>query len=270
MLRRYLAHRGADMGFHTTVHRSSFLFLVVVVVPILLVPSLCAQEYYADILIEVDSSGFVTIEGITNYPGLLINNTEVYTSKKQSYWLFNLTKEDVFSHFVYVLRLPKGSSVNYISSSSLLRIEDDEGSLVVKGFGEHEPFSLLIQYQVQKLADASSTPQLDAVHGILLTAIIISSVALVFLLVKGRKETGSAEEQQQHEPAISFNGLTERQKQIMTLLMDVNIPLTQTDIQKELHLPKAAVSRNIQRLEYKGLIEKERVGMSNLIRLKKS
>jgi uncharacterized membrane protein len=45
--------------------------------------------------------------------------------------------------------------------------------------------------------------------------------------------------------------------------------MTQTDIQKELKIPKAAVSRNILGLERKGLIEKEQIGMSNLIRLKK-
>ena len=55
----------------------------------------------------------------------------------------------------------------------------------------------------------------------------------------------------------------------MKLLVDKKIPLTQTDIQKELNIPKAAVSRNIRGLELKGLIEKEQIGMSNLIRLKK-
>jgi uncharacterized membrane protein len=34
-------------------------------------------------------------------------------------------------------------------------------------------------------------------------------------------------------------------------------------------MPKAAVSRNVHSLEIKGLIEIEKVGMSNLVRLKK-
>jgi uncharacterized membrane protein len=66
-----------------------------------------------------------------------------------------------------------------------------------------------------------------------------------------------------------FKGLNQRQKEIVKLLVDRNIPLTQTDIQKELNIPKAAVSRNIRGLELKGLIEKEQIGMSNLIRIKK-
>ena len=67
----------------------------------------------------------------------------------------------------------------------------------------------------------------------------------------------------------NLKGLNERQKKIMNLLLERKTPLTQTDIQKELKIPKAAVSRNIRGLELKGLIEKENIGMSNLIRLKK-
>ena len=67
----------------------------------------------------------------------------------------------------------------------------------------------------------------------------------------------------------NFKGLNQRQKEIMNLLIDKNTPLTQTEIQRELNIPKAAISRNIRGLEIKGLIEKEQIGMSNLIRIKK-
>jgi len=55
----------------------------------------------------------------------------------------------------------------------------------------------------------------------------------------------------------------------MNLLLKSKIPMTQNDIQRELGIPKASVSRNIRRLELKGLIEKEKIGMSNLIKIKK-
>jgi uncharacterized membrane protein len=71
------------------------------------------------------------------------------------------------------------------------------------------------------------------------------------------------------EPLGELKGLNHRQNQIIQLLHARNIPMTQTDIQKELQIPKASVSRNIHGLERKGLIEKEQIGMSNLIRLKK-
>jgi len=68
---------------------------------------------------------------------------------------------------------------------------------------------------------------------------------------------------------INLRGLNDRQKQIIKLLIEVKRPLTQTEIQRELKIPKAAVSRNISTLERKGLIEKEQIGMSNRISLKK-
>ena len=68
---------------------------------------------------------------------------------------------------------------------------------------------------------------------------------------------------------INLRGLNDRQKNIVKLLTVSKRALTQTEIQHELDIPKAAVSRNIRGLELKGLIEKEQIGMSNLIRLKK-
>ena len=67
----------------------------------------------------------------------------------------------------------------------------------------------------------------------------------------------------------NLKGLSDRQKNIINLLIEKDRPLSQTIIQKELNIPKSAVSRNISSLELKGLIEKENIGMSNLIRLKK-
>jgi uncharacterized membrane protein len=55
----------------------------------------------------------------------------------------------------------------------------------------------------------------------------------------------------------------------MNILVENKKPMTQAQIQTELKIPKASVSRNIKSLELKGLIEKESAGISNLIRIKK-
>jgi len=55
----------------------------------------------------------------------------------------------------------------------------------------------------------------------------------------------------------------------MKLLIKEKRPLTQAEIEKELKIPKASVSRNIRTLELKGRIEKEKTGMSNMIKLRK-
>lgn len=225
--------------------------------------SVNAESYYADISIDIDSAGFVTIDGITNHPDLIVENTETYTSKKQSYWLLNITKEDVFSDFIYVLTLPEGSSINYIKSSGSLRIEENQGNLQLKGFGENESFSLSVQYQTKKITE-NQFINFDLVFILLILGIIILIIILISVFIKDK-----IKDKAQKINGYDFKGINQRQREIMKLLIDKKIPLTQTDIQKELNIPKSAVSRNIRGLELKGLIEKEQIGMSNLIRLKK-
>ena len=240
------------------------IFLLTLAFIIIFLPLTSAQTYYADVTIDVDQFGSITIDGITNYPDLLEEKTENYTSKKQSYWLINITKEGNFTDFVYVLTLPIGSSINYIKSSGSIRIEENQGKLIVRGFGENEPISIVVQYQVEKSTE-NEFFKLDLVLLILVIIIIILIIILIRIFIKERKKTEDIKVN-----GYNFKGLNKRQKEIMKLLIDNKIPLTQTDIQKLLNMPKAAVSRNIRGLELKGLIEKEQVGMSNLVRIKKS
>lgn len=245
------------------ISKKIFYLLLFLVFIIIYIPTISAENYYADITIEVDSSGFVTIDGVTDHPDLLIKNTEIYTSKKQSYWLLNITKDDIFSEFIYVLTLPKGSSINYIKSSGFISIENKEGNLLVKGFGENESISILIQYQTEKLEENQIIKN-DIILFSLLISIIILVIIMIFLLIKEKPKIDRSKDNN-----YNFKGLNNRQKEIMHLLIEKNTSMTQTEIQKELNIPKAAVSRNIRGLEIKGLIEKEQIGMSNLIRIKK-
>jgi uncharacterized membrane protein len=238
---------------------SSFLICLMIISS----PLITAIDYYADITIELDSSGFVTIDGITNHPNLLIKNTEIYTSKKQNYWLLNITKDDVFSDFIFDLTMPKGSTINYIKSSGFIGIEENNGNLFVRGFGENETFSVLIQYQIAKLTE-NQIFELDFIFISLIFLIIILIIILVYIIINEKPKIEKTKPNDNN-----FKGLNQRQKEIMNLLIDKNTPLTQTEIQRELNIPKAAVSRNIRSLELKGLIEKEQIGMSNLIRIKK-
>ena len=141
------------MGLKNKNYLKIIYIILTLLFSVLFIPSVHSQEYYANITIDIDESGFVTIDGVTNYPDLITENTEVYTSKKQSYWLLNITKENVFSDYVFELTLPEGSSINYIKSSGSIRIEESLGSLTVKGFGQNESFSIIVQYQIIKKED---------------------------------------------------------------------------------------------------------------------
>lgn len=255
---------------HTDLRKLILSILLFLVLSATCFPSYLASDYYADLEIVVDNSGFVTIDGVTNYPDLLAENTERYTSKQQSFWLLNITKNEVFSDFVFTLTLPKNSEINFVTSSGSVIIGEELGSLVVKGFGENESLSLIIQYKTEKTIDAEGIFGLDVFTFILLICIIILIVLffIVLILMDKQKKPTSTQKTENGEE-INLRGLNDRQKKIIRLLIDSKRPLTQTEIQRELDIPKAAVSRNIRGLELKGLVEKEQIGMSNLIRLKK-
>jgi uncharacterized membrane protein len=259
--------RGAVMGVKFTSYRRLFLVLVLGFLLLSLAPRGSAETYYADLVITVDASGYVTIEGLTNYPNLTIQNTEQYTSKTQHLWVLNISKQQTFSEFLYTLILPEGSSINYIKSSGMIRIEESLGRLVIKGVGENEFLTILVQYQIEK--KEQSLLQQTLVYISLFAGILIVSLLLVFQVFKEKQPKMVEASGSIKKPYEEIQGLNPRQQQIMQLLHQRNTPLTQTDIQKELQIPKASVSRNILRLERKGLIEKEQIGMSNLIRLKK-
>jgi len=240
---------------------SLMLFLTVV---ILFSPKIFAQNYYADIEISVDKTGIVDIEGTTNLPDLVVQNTEKYTYKKQSYWLLNITRKEVFSDYIYELNLPKGSIINYIDSSGFSGIEENDGRLIITGSGNNEKLSIKVQYQIEEKSEELST--YDLILWIFLLLIITLTILLIYFIYEDKtKEKKDSE----YKNEYNLKGLSKRQKEIINLLIDKKRPLTQTDIQKELDIPKAAVSRNVHSLEIKELVEIEKTGMSNLVRLKK-
>jgi len=240
-----------------------------IILSVFCIPSINAENYYADIKISVNENGYVTIEGTTNHPDLIVDNTEMYTSKIQSHWELNITISDVFSEFIYILKLPKGSAVNYIDPSGPIQIEAEDDNLVIYGSGKNESFSLVVQYKINKVIDEDSSLDWNVIY-IFVFLICVVFIYLVYTIFQGRKKTLVGSDEELDKPIdFDFKGLSSRQKLIMKLLIDSNRALTQAEIQKELDIPKAAVSRNIHSLEIKGLIEIEKIGMSNLIRLKK-
>lgn len=228
-------------------------------------PSLFAQELYADIIIDIKDSGYVTIEGTTNFPDLLTLDNQNYTSKTQENWYFNIKKDEIFSEFIIKVLLPPSSTIYAVNSSGTIWISEESNRLVVYGLGQNESISILINYKLSKSSDTSDPSlinDINLVFSILIIIIIILIFWNVYRSYKKRKVIDKSYIEQ-------LKGLTERQKQIIKVLNESSEPLTQTAIEKLLNMPKAAVSRNIHSLERKGLIEIEKAGMSNFVRLKK-
>jgi len=246
------------------------IYRIVVVLFIFLIfftPLIYAESYYADVEITVNEVGVVDIEGVSNHPDLLVKNTERYTYKKQSFWILNITKEEVFSDYIYVLNLPYGAKINYINASGFNGIEEESGRLILTGSGNNEKVSIIVQYQVNKTLEELSINTI--ILGLLLFLIIVLTILLIYFIYQDKIDNTESKKKKASKLEYDLRGLNSRQKDIIRLLDRKKRPLTQTEIQKELNIPKAAVSRNIHSLEIKGLIEIEKIGMSNLIRLKK-
>lgn len=229
-------------------------------------PSLSANQFYAEIEVDVTDAGFVTIDGTTNHPDLLVIDTQNYTSKTQDKWVLNITKNDVFSDFFFKVLLPPGSSIFQINTTGTMWIEEESNRLTIKGFGQNESFLLTVHYQITRSSATADSQMLSYYINIVFILIILVLIVLIFFSYyksSNRKQLVGI----QHDDMMK--GLTERQRKIMKLLLEHDGPLTQTAIEKELHIPKAAVSRNIHSLERKGLLEIEKAGMSHFIHVKK-
>lgn len=240
------------------------------VILVLIIQSAQAVDLYADLEITVDNAGFVSISGNTNYNDLLVENAGEYTSKTNNLWTLNITKNIIFSDFVFSIILPEHAMILSVVSNGTTLISEESGNLVIKGYGINQSLSIVIEYQTNKILETVGTVELDFFSMMIIACIIVLVICflLVLLIVDKRKKPIISLKQDDVSPT-DFKGLNERQKKILILLQKSNVGLTQTDIQRELNIPKAAVSRNIRRLELKGLIEKEQIGMSNIIRLKK-
>lgn len=241
------------------------LFTAFFLVLFIALPLASAQDLYADVTMDITDSGFVTIDGETNYPNLLVDDNQNYTSKIKDNWFFNFTKEEIFSEFIFKVLLPPSSSIYSIDSSGSVWIGEESNRLVVYGLGQNDSFSLVIQYQITESSGIKETPFFNTINIVLSILLIVIIILISFNLYSSRNK-------KQVSDKTSFErikGLTDRQQKIMKLLNESPKPLTQTAIEKELDMPKAAVSRNIHSLRSKGLIEIEKVGMSNFIHIKK-
>ena len=254
------------MKLHYSKVVRSCIFIILWLTILMLIQPIAALEYYADITIDIEDSGFVTIEGATNSPDLLVIDSQNYTSKIQRDWFLNITREEIFSEYIFSVQFPPGASVYQVDSSGTVWIEEESKRLVIHGFGEDTPLSLQVIYQLTQISDTDKTPStVDAINIVLFIGIIILVILISISLYR------SHQKKQVNDSITStrMKGLTERQQKIIDLLLQHDGPLTQTAIEKELEMPKAAVSRNIHSLERKGLIEIEKVGMSHRISVKK-
>ena len=214
------------------------------------VSSAYAQEYYADVIIYVDNTGLTTITGETNHPLLSVENSHDFTSKDGKYWIVNVSTDDYFSNFIYELKLPKNAAVNYMNLPDIARLEDSPSGLSIIGTGENKKFSIVVQYSIKDYVYAN--------YWWLYVIIVFVILGSGYYFLKKKKK----------KPKPKLPAMTLRQKQIYEIILKNKKPMTQTQIQFELKLPKSSISRNIETMVKKGVLKKEQMGMSNLVSIK--
>jgi uncharacterized membrane protein len=223
--------------------------------------SAVAQDFYADFAVDVGESGQSVVSGTANHPLLSARATDSFTSKRGSYWLFNLTlpANDTFSDFVYDIRLPQGAQVSYVKSLGQFRISSEGGRVSVSGVGADEPVAILIQYQIGGKVQAPLEPIVQEDNSIYyIVAVVAVLVVVVSVFVLRRK---SDDEVISYDPGM----LTDRQNDILRAVRDAGRPVNQTVVCERLNLAKSSVSRNVDSLVKMGLLTKTRNGMSTML-----
>lgn len=226
--------------------QTSKMLLLSLITSLLIAPSF--SQFYADVVIDVDEYGIVSITGLSNHPSLNLSRTEEYTSKNKSYWLLNITLSSVFEDYYYEVFLPKGAVINYLRTPNNVEITELNDRIQITAFAQNQPFYLVIQYSISQIVY-----DLTLIYTFI-TAVIIGAV--VYLFYKYKLKSSSA--------GIDHALLTERQSLIVKYLEKTK-RASQKELIDALKMPKASLSRNIDSLERKGIVKKHNKGVMNII-----
>lgn len=223
--------------------------LLIPVLVLTLLLSVSLSEYYADVSINIDKSGAVSISGLTNHPGLMIKYSTNLTSKSGSNWILNITLNENFSSYVYSISLPRNAAISYIRAPAGFRIEPSINGLNIKGAAENQIFQLVVQYQL-----------LEDVYGSYIIMVVSGVIAFSFLFFAMKKNL-------KPKKKLNTGDFPERQRKILEIVIK-NKKTTLTELLKQIKIPKSSLSRNIDSLVRQGIITSERKGMSKIIKLK--
>ena len=245
-----------------------FHCVILILLSVFLIPSVFGEELYADVSFEVSEGGDVTISSLTNSPAFADGVTQDLTSKDGKVWSLNISDSQIYIDIYYEISLPANAEINFLKSSVSSRIYVANGIPKVKGFGTNDTFDIFVQYELVSHDDFSLS------NGFVVFGFIVLIVMFMFFLYffnfKGFKRSDRRATKSNHIDSLSQNvmNLEQRQQDILRVITQRG-KMTQKQLADELSLPKSSVFRNIRSLEQKGLIRKERMGMSTIISLVK-
>ncbi|MDD3083540.1 MAG: winged helix-turn-helix transcriptional regulator [Candidatus ainarchaeum sp.] len=215
-----------------------------------------AQEYYADITIDVLENGETIINGTSNHPILNSKTTQEYTSKQGEKWILEINTQNIFSEYIYEINFPQEVEIEQIETEGNYRITTKEGKIAIISVGKN----LLLKIKIEYIFNKQKTINYTNIIIIILIILIITGTYFLIKINKNKK----------NKTTYDLDYLTERQLKIINLINENAGKITQAELQKKLNYPKASLSRNLNTLIKKEIIEKERKGMTMLIKIKKN
>lgn len=212
-----------------------------------------ATEYYGDLYFNVNSQGTTNITGTTNHPLLQEKTTQEYTSKNMENWTFTINTQEIFSEYIYEITLPEKAELTKINTTDNYTTSTQNNRLIITGIGKNKSLVIEIKYiiPIQNEKNYFNETTIVIILAIMLAAGLLLGV-MIFNKNKNKK-------------IFSYNkeALTQRQLEIVKLVETGTN--TQAELQKKLGYPKSSLSRNLDSLEKKGIIKKERKGMTMFV-----
>lgn len=241
--------------------------LSLLILTLLLIPFTYSLDIYIDEEITIDNKGDAEIIGSTNLDFLkdikpinekIEGSTPELTTKEGKYWIFSYnSKENVSASFIKV-SLPKGAVINHIKSGLLVNIATGNDVITATFFGEDKVADIQIQYSMsdKEFLEISALPWL-----VILSLIALATITMVFL---SNKKKLSINTMKLSEIKTTLN---ETQIKIIDALLEKKGQSSQTAIQYMSGIPKASLSRNVELLAQKEIIQKFYNGTSNHIKI---
>ncbi len=215
------------------------------------------DAYVADVIITIEDDGLVTITGNTNHPSLLeLNESYSLTKKLDKYWYFDLNITG-FDKLYYSIILPENTEINNFISNNNTRISSKYNSINIIGYDINNSLEISVKYSKYTTSSFSNIFWIIFLSIIIFILILLYFYLFIFNFKKEKKPI-----------KLDLRNLNNRQKQIISILEKEN-EVSQNKLLLLIKIPKSSLSRNLQSLEKKGYVYRQKSGLTYIIKLKK-
>jgi uncharacterized membrane protein len=254
--------------------------LLFFIIAMLLFPSSFGVEYFIEKEIILLDTGDAIIKGSTNLDVLneihpisekIEGVTSELTQKKGKYWLFSYNAQKAVSASFIRLTLPKGAAINYVKTPLTVSIASNDDSITITFSGEQKEVDIQLQYSITNESNESNF----SLFLISILAILLLGGLVLYLKAHKKvepkneesKESNSSLEINTEKLAILRPTLNESQLKIIDALLEKKGEASQTTILYMTALPKSSLSRNIELLAQKEIVQKFYNGTSNYLKI---